>query len=182
MTSAPVHPNEWQQCMNDWQDALTELVTARSQALKRYAFLLCGDDAQAQDLVQDALVRTFSRTRPFTDVSGAEHYVRATILTLYLDQQRRHTTWRRIAHLLPRAEAAANHSRHSDDRHDVQAALAALSPRQRACIVLRYYEDQPIDAIASRIGCAAGTVKRHLSDALERLRPLLAEQADKELR
>ena len=48
--------------------------------------------------------------------------------------------------------------------------------------MLRYYEDQPIDATASRIGCAPGTVKRHLSDALERLRPLLAEQADKELR
>lgn len=92
MTGEPVHPNEWQQCVNDWQDALTELVTARSQAFKRYAFLLCGNDAQAQDLIQDALVRTFSRTRPFTDVSGAEHYVRATILTLYLDQQRRHTT------------------------------------------------------------------------------------------
>ncbi|WP_284329353.1 RNA polymerase sigma factor [Demequina litorisediminis] len=61
---------------------------------------------------------------------------------------------------------------------DVRAALARLSPRERACIVLRFYDDLTVPAIAERLGLAEGTVKRYLSDASARLATELHTVAD----
>jgi RNA polymerase sigma factor (sigma-70 family) len=152
-----------------WRAVLTTLVAERGDALTRYARLICGDSDDAADLVQDALVKTFGRLRNGFTVSSAEAYVRRTILNTYLDGGRRASRWRRIAHFTATPEAQESSAPATDTRVDLDHQLALLSPRERACTVLRYYDDLTVAAIAERLGISTGTVKRYLSDALAKL-------------
>ncbi|MFD2026886.1 sigma-70 family RNA polymerase sigma factor [Promicromonospora aerolata] len=185
-----------------WHEDLETLVARRGGVLVGYAYTLCGDIRQAEDLVQEALVKYCSRlVRPEgrrdratpgmravpldgperrTDrwvdgraVEFAEAYVRRTVLNLYLDGWRRKKKW---AVIEPRV-ATDDRVRFPDSgvtaRADVVQALARLSPRQRACVVLRYFEDMTIEQVAETLGNAPGTVKRHLHDALRVLRDVL---------
>ncbi|MFF3066503.1 RNA polymerase sigma factor [Oerskovia sp. NPDC057915] len=183
--------------MADWDDELTALCTQRGDALVGYAYLLCGNRRDAEDVVQDALVKVFSRlrgrgptterrtevgtppggTRLFSLDDTAEHepdrtvahlegYVRRAILTLYLDGYRRRRHWLGLRHLVGQREGVAGPEAPATARADTARALARLTPRQRACVVLRYYEDLTVPRIAEELGCAEGTVKRHLSDAM----------------
>ncbi len=149
-----------------WQETAATLVEQRGDALLRYAFLLCGSRDDAADLVQDALVRTFGRLRGDFALPAAEAYVRRAILTGFLDGTRRTSKWRSVQHLAARDEDGGDSP---DDRLDLQGGLRHLSPRERACVVLRYYEDLKVDDIAERLGISSGTVKRYLSDALAKL-------------
>jgi len=157
--------------MESWKQTLAELAAGRGLALKRHAFLLCGDDATADDLVQEALIRAFARPLRTPRRDAAEAYVRAIMVNVFIDGVRRSSRWRRTAPLLGAAEPAAG-ADPADQvvaRNTVLAALGGLSPQQRACVVLRFYEDLPVAAVASVLGVAEGTVKRHLSDALTRM-------------
>jgi RNA polymerase sigma factor (sigma-70 family) len=156
---------------SDWQQVATTLVEERGDALLRYAYLLCGSRDDAADLVQDALVATFGRVRGNFTAGAAEAYVRRAILNRYLDGTRRAGRWRSVRHLAARGEEGGAHSPddRSADRLDLQDALRGLGQRERACVVLRYYEDLKVDDIADRLGISSGTVKRYLSDALDRL-------------
>jgi RNA polymerase sigma factor (sigma-70 family) len=155
--------------MTHWERAFTELVRVRGTALTRYAYLLCADPTEAADLVQEGLVRAFVRVRRGKDVDSLEAYVRRAMLTAYLDRRRRRVRWYSVRHLFvgDSSEVSAEESVVAFD--GVRAALAVLSPTQRACVVLRFYDDLPVAEIAERLGCRAGTVKRHLSDAMERM-------------
>jgi RNA polymerase sigma factor (sigma-70 family) len=157
-----------------WEGVLEALVTERGDALVRYAYLLCGDADDAADLVQSGLVATFGRLRNGFALERAESYVRRAIASAYLDRGRRATRWRRIAHLQARPESVDSSDGTVDLHLDVRAQLDALSPRERACIVLRYYEDLKVDDIADRLGISAGAVKRYLSDAHAKLADALA--------
>ncbi|ADB29205.1 transcriptional regulator, LuxR family [Kribbella flavida DSM 17836] len=152
--------------MADWKSAFDELVAVRGPALRGYAYLLAGDAPTAADLVQEALVRVFGRLRVGSDVQQLEGYVRRAILNLYVDDRRREKRWRETRHLLvdpdPPGEDLVT-------TNAVRQALSDLSPKQRACVVLRYYEDLTVPEIADQLGCAEGTVKRHLADARSRL-------------
>lgn len=152
-----------------WENVVTTLVQQRGDALTRYAWLLSGSADDAADLVQDALVKTFGRLGNGFTVAGAEAYVRRAILTGFLDGGRRRTRWRRIAHLESVPDAFESPATASESRIDLQAQLARLSPRERACLVLRYYEDLTVDAIASELGISSGSVKRYLSDGLAKM-------------
>lgn len=182
--------------MTDWDDELTALTTQRGQALVGYAYLLCGNRRDAEDVVQDALVKVFSRlrgrpaakqraagsgdggTRLFTLDDGTtedgtdravrhlEGYVRRAILTLYLDGYRRRRHWLGLRHLVGQRDSTPSPEAPAAARADTAKALAGLTPRQRACVVLRYYEDLTVPRIAEELECAEGTVKRHLSDAM----------------
>lgn len=158
-----------------WEKVVTELVAQRGAALERYAFLLCGNADDAADLVQDALVKTFGRLRNGFTVSSAEAYVRKAVLNAYLDRGRRRSLWRRIAHLEVAQEARDAESPSSDLRLDLSNLLHGLFPRERACVVLRYYEDLKVDDIAQQLGISSGAVKRYLSDALAKLAVSLDE-------
>ncbi len=153
--------------MADWESAFGELLTARGSALRSYAYLLTGERAAASDLVQDALLRVFSRLRLGTDVVQLEGYVRRAMLNQYVDGRRRAKLWRDARHLL------VNPPVHEDAdvtiADEIRQALSTLSPKQRACVVLRYYEDLTVLEIADQLGCAEGTVKRHLADARAKL-------------
>lgn len=158
-----------------WEDVVSALVAQRGDALTRYAYFVSGNADDAADLVQEALVKTFGRVRNGFTVASAEAYVRRAILNTHLDSRRRRQRWRRIAHLTATPEIIDTVEQSSDNTIDLQSQLARLSPRERACIVLRYYEDLKVDDIAEQLEISAGSVKRYLSDALTKLGDILSD-------
>lgn len=162
--------------MTDEHD-LSRMVRERIGALTGYAYLLCGNVKEAEDLVQDAFVKVFSRRRA-PEAATSESYVRRAILTLYLDQYRRRRRWSGIKHLVGVADRQESAELATSAQLDVAVALDSLTPRQRACVVLRYYDDLTVPQVAQSLGCAPGTVKRHLSDAHQALRAILGEDVE----
>lgn len=152
-----------------WDQVATRLVAERGDALVRYATLLTGSPEDGADLVQDALVRTFGRPRMALTVPRAEAYVRRAVLNAVIDRSRREQRWRGIRHLVVEPDAVASAEVATDDRLDLAARVRALSPRQAACVVLRYHEDLPVARIAEVLGISTGAVKRYLSDAIRAL-------------
>jgi len=161
-----------------WEDELDEFARVRGPALVGYGYLLTGELHAAQDLVQDAFVRTFARHRAGTDADRIEAYVRQAMLNIYRDDYRKRRTWFGVRPLVAERAAYGSPDVVAADRVDVHAALGRLSPRERACIVLRHYDDLTVPEIASRLAVSEGAVKRYLSDARMRLEPLLDDGAD----
>lgn len=177
--------------MRTWEAELATLVAERGRALVGYAYALAGDLGQAEDLVQDALVKTFSRSRrrPAAHVvsldddaaapgrapaeGSAEAYVRRAILTLFLDDHRRRRRWAERRHLVAETGHAPAPDRAATAHADVTAALSRLGQRERAAVVLRHYEDLTVPQIARAMNVAEGTVKRYLADATATLRDVL---------
>ena len=159
--------------MPAWEQSLDELVRSRGSALVGYAYLLCGDRREAEDLVQDALVKTFARGRLGLEAVSVEGYVRRAILNTYLDGFRRRQRWAAIRHLVTPDDVVPSGAGAVGDRMDVAAALRALSPRERACVVLRFYEDLTVAGIAEQLVLSQGAVKRYLSDGVRRMEGLL---------
>jgi RNA polymerase sigma-70 factor (sigma-E family) len=150
-----------------WDRELTDLVQQRGAALKRYGYLLCGDSGEAEDLVQEALVRTFTSSRRL-QVTQVEQYVRKIMLNLYLDRARRRKVWQRLLPLTAPQPQPDQHAE-ADLSSDVRTALLELSPRQRACVVLHYYLDLPVPECADTLGLSVGAVKRYLYESRSRL-------------
>lgn len=159
-------------------DVLGVLARERGGVLFGYAMLVTGERAAAEDLVQDALVKVFSRVRQGFTPDDAERYVRRAILTIHVDGARRRTRWRAVRHLLTGEEHADDGAPRVASATDVHVALRSLSPRQRACVVLRYFDDLTVPAISRELGIAEGTVKRYLSDALDSLAAVLGPLED----
>jgi len=156
--------------MTRWDDHLAALLDERYPALVSYARMLTqGDLAAAEDLVHDALIKVFVRTSRFASPGHAEGYVRRAIVSVFIDGTRS-TTRRRRAYArsvtplsTPGPEASVGLAT------DVEKALAELPPRERACIVLRYFDDLTVPQVARHLGIADGTAKRYLADASARL-------------
>lgn len=158
-----------------WERVVTDLVAERGDALLRYASLLCGDRDDAADLVQEALVKTFGRLRNGFGIESAEAYVRRVILNTHLDGGRRRTRWRRVAPLEYVPEQRESDAPGVDVKLDLHDELRKLSPRERACLVLRYYDDLAVADIAGTLRISPGTVKRYLSDGLAKMAIALAD-------
>ena len=152
-----------------WDEVATRLVVERGDALSRYAYLLTGSVDDAADLVQDALVRTFGTPRFGLTLPRAEAYVRRAILNAVIDRSRRDGTWRKVRHLAVAPASVDSPVSATDERLDLISRVRELSPRQAACIVLRYYEDLTVDGVAQVLGISSGAVKRYLSDGLRAL-------------
>lgn len=160
----------------DWESVVTTLVAERGDALTRYAYLISGSRDDAADLVQDALVKTFGRLRNGFTVRSAEAYVRRAILNSYLDGGRRTSRWRKISHLTAVPDTVESTAPATESRLDLGGELMKLAPRERACLVLRYYEDLKVADIAETLDISDGAVKRYLSDGLAKLSSALADQ------
>lgn len=160
-----------------WQDVLDALMRERRAALVGYAFAFAGDLATAEDLVHDAVVRTFAKPRDLRSVPAAEAYVRRAIATTFFNRHRRLVRLRDRAHLLVEDAEHVDPAEGVLRRERVHAALQQLSPRERACAVLRFYEDLTVAQIADVLGVRAGSVKRYLSDGAAKLRAHLGEDA-----
>lgn len=165
-----------------WSAVAETLVVQRGEALSRYAYLLTGNVDDAADLVQDALVRTFGQPRMGLTLPHAEAYVRRAILNAVIDRSRRNGTWRRVRHLALAPESVESPAAASDERLDLAARMRRLAPRQAACIVLRYYDDLTVDAIAAVLGISSGAVKRYLSDGLKALSSAIDPAGDRAAR
>jgi len=159
-----------------WQSVLDELVRERGPALVGHAYLLTGDVRDAEDLVQDALVKVFAGRRGADQVDSAEAYVRRAIHTLFVDGYRRRRRWTAVRHLTAARETSPPDGPHAPpellvgNRLALAQALAALAPRERACVVLHHVEALPVAEIAELLGLSTGAVKRYLSDARAAMR------------
>jgi RNA polymerase sigma-70 factor (sigma-E family) len=150
-----------------------EFLREQLPALVRFAGVLTADTHLAQDLTQDALVRAHARWGRIGRMDRPDLYLRRMITNGYL-------SWRRLASVRstrPVADAARYDRATAPDpairladRDQVAALLATLSRRQRAVLVLRFYEGRSDDEIASILRCAPGTVRSHVSRALADLR------------
>jgi len=158
-----------------------DYVVARSAALCRFAYLLCGDWNRAEDAVQTALTKLYLRWDTLRDIGSIEPYVRRTVLTSIIDERRR-GWFRREAPSSDRPEPGVDvdPATASSDRLAVLAALAQVPPRQRAVLVLRYWEDLSVEQVAELMNCATGTVKSQAAHGLERLRVLLGDRWTRE--
>ncbi|MFT4263125.1 MAG: SigE family RNA polymerase sigma factor [Nocardioides sp.] len=142
--------------------------------LYRRALLLLGDYGQAEDLTQTALAKAYVHWRRLRSPDAAFGYTKA----IMLNEAR--ALWRQASWGREWPTADLPDGRVSDDpalRPAVLDALRELAPRQRAAIVLRYYEDLTVEQTARALGCAVGTVKSQTSDALAKLRLLLGDPA-----
>lgn len=160
--------------MAPWEQVLDDVVRHRRAALVGYACLFA-TPSEAEDLVQDALVRTFARRRTFQDVYAAEGYVRAAIRTAFLDGTRRRKLWRSRAHLFVEQDVRSPEAAVTAGI-DVGAALRGLPPRERTCVVLRYFDDLAAADIAAELGLSEGAVRRYLSDGVAKLRDRLGDR------
>jgi RNA polymerase sigma-70 factor (ECF subfamily) len=157
--------------------ALGDLVLQRGHQLTSYAYLYTGDVAAAQDLVQEALIKVFLRTRQGFVPDVAEAYVRRTITGLYIDGFRRRKRWAVLRPMVASADDADELELATAARIDLRAALATLAPQERAVVVLRFYEDLTVAEVADRMQLAPGTVKRYLSNAMHKLESRLGPVA-----
>ncbi len=149
-----------------WQSLVEDLIAQRGARLVAYAEMLTARDADAEDLFQDALVKCFSRRRSVETVEEAERYARRAMQTMVIDRARaRGARERALDRSFTREPAAAD----VDASIDLRRALRTLSPRERVCVVMKYFDDMTIAQISAHLGLADGTVKRYLSDATKAL-------------
>jgi RNA polymerase sigma factor (sigma-70 family) len=151
------------------EEALVGLIRDRGEALTRYAFLLTGDVAAAQDLVQDALVKVFVRTRSGFTPDVMEAYLRRAIVNVYLDGRRRGKQWTDVQHLLVGDDVRHGPETATADRLDLHAALGTLAPQERAAVVLRFFGELTVPEVADQMGISQGSIKRYLSNAIGKL-------------
>jgi RNA polymerase sigma-70 factor (sigma-E family) len=151
--------------------AFAEFATSRHGALFRYAYLLTGDRGLAEDLVQEALVKTYVGWHRLRDPNNAEAYTRRAITTTAIGWWRR-KSWRaeRPYDDVPDQPVSADDA---TARVWLWNELQKLPPRQRATLILRYYEDLTEPQTAEILGCSVGTVKSQVHDALKKLRARL---------
>ncbi|MGH2595090.1 MAG: RNA polymerase sigma factor [Actinomycetota bacterium] len=155
---------------------LQELYAAHAAEAARLAFLLTGDRALAEDLVQDAFVRVTGRLLHLRNQGAFPAYLRASIVNLVRSHARRAAVERRFVERSRDPGASTSHDRDAAEWQRMRDALLQLPVRQRTAIVLRFYEDLSEAQIADALRCRPGTVKSLISRGTERLRPLLAEE------
>ncbi|MFI6071951.1 SigE family RNA polymerase sigma factor [Actinoplanes sp. NPDC051343] len=150
-------------------------VNGRVTALRRTAYLLCGDAHEADDIVQETLTKLYVRWPRRHSVDNLDAYVNTMLVRNFVDGRRR--GWWKVAltsHVPDRAGAA---EQPMEERSVVRAALAELPPRQQAVLVLRFLCDQPVREVAELLNCSEGTVKSQTSVGLTHLRKLLGADA-----
>ncbi|WP_405058940.1 SigE family RNA polymerase sigma factor [Kribbella sp. NBC_01505] len=153
----------------------SEFAATMIRPLRRTAYLMCGDWHRAEDAAQDALVKLYRKWGRLERREGIRTYAHRAVVTSVLDQARR--PWRR-EHLDDAAEPGQvlpDIGGPVADRLMVVRALAQLPPSQRACVVLRYYNDLSVEETAEVLGVGQGGVKSQTSRGLDRLRELLVQ-------
>jgi RNA polymerase sigma-70 factor (sigma-E family) len=162
------------------KEEFEEFVTSSADDLLRTAYLVVWDLTAAEDLVQECLFRTARRWPRVRSMDHPKAYARRVLVNLALDGAGRRHRHRSELDLRDRPpvddrhdEAAAGAIRMVETTSDLIDALGVLAPRQRAVLVLRYFEDLSESQVAEILGCSVGTVKSTTSRALDRLRHAL---------
>jgi RNA polymerase sigma-70 factor (sigma-E family) len=148
-----------------------EFAATRMPGLLRFAAVLAGDRATAEDLAQEVLIRAYARWDRIGCLDRPELYVRKMMLNEFLNWRRRSSRQIPVGGMAGEpASIAPDHAAEYNEREALLAELGKLPRRQRAVLVLRYYEDRGDSEIADLLGCSPGTVRSHASRALAALR------------
>lgn len=154
------------------ESELSEFTRSRYPALLRRAYLLTGDRGHAEDLVQESLAKMWmARARV---VENPDAYVRRVMTNAFISSTRRRR-WGLVGRDVGREPAVPDPSGGFDEQDRVWQAMLTLPPRQRAVLVLRYYEDLSEDEICAVLGVGPGTVRSQTSKARAKLRALLTD-------
>jgi RNA polymerase sigma-70 factor (sigma-E family) len=158
-------------------DSFDDFVVNRGPALLRFAYLLTGDLHRAEDLVQEVLARVHQRWSRIERAEGAEFYVRTALVRQNISWWRRRSSRsEQPVAVVPDTGAAGDGEQELAARDEMWGLLATLPRKQRAVLVLRFYEDLPDDRIAALLGCSPVSVRVQASRALARLRATLADR------
>jgi RNA polymerase sigma-70 factor (sigma-E family) len=153
-----------------------DFMSARMPSLRRLALLLCQDWHRADDLTQATLTKLYVHWARAAGADDTDAYVRGMLIREFLRE--RQTGWARRVRVTDRLpEEASPHADH-DASLDLQKAVAALPPRQRAVLVLRFYCDMNVEQSAQVLGCTPGTVKSQTVKALGSLRRALGREPE----
>ena len=163
-------PNSTEPVTATRRDRFEELYVAYAPAAIRLAYLLTGDRGLAEDLVQEAFVRFVGRLQYLRDPASCDAYLRRTVVNLSKNHFRHQAVERSYAARHAPARSAAPADADVVPYEAMRAALLQLPERQRAAIVLRYYEDLPESQIAQLLGCRPATVRSLVSRGLHALR------------
>ncbi|GGL13225.1 RNA polymerase sigma24 factor [Sphaerisporangium melleum] len=159
----------------DRHDGFREFVLARRQSLTRTAYLLTGDAHLAEDLLQSVLINVVGQWPKLSANGNPEAYTRKALVNQYISWRRR---LRREWPSADPPEHGVSYDEESVDRIVLRQALAKLTRKQRAVIVLRFWEDLTEAQTAEALGCSVGNVKSQTHRALARLRTLAPELTD----
>ncbi len=146
-----------------------DYVTTRSRALLRTAYVLTGNVADAEDLVQAALAKTYLAWNRIEDRGALDSYVRRAIVNTHISWWRRRRVEEYPTDEIP-DQAVADHAGASDLQDSMRRAVDRLPQRMRAAVMLRYYEDMTEAEVAEVLGVSLGTVKSTVSRAVAKLR------------
>lgn len=158
---------------------ISDMFRAQAPSLVRLARLFVDDRNAAEDLVQEAFIRLARSAHRIDDPAKAPAYLRSIVLNLARDHNRRGLVSMR--HRLPLDRPTAGLDDHllvQDDQRRILDALRELPRRQRACLVLRYYDELGVDDIAATLGVSRNSVKTHLQRGLAALEALLAAEVE----
>ncbi|MBB4687502.1 SigE family RNA polymerase sigma factor [Amycolatopsis jiangsuensis] len=161
------------------EQEFAEYFAAKRDAVRRTAYLLCGDWHKADDLAQTAFVALHRRWKKIRDRAATDAYLRKTLVRAVIDESRRPWRRERQTDVLPEpvpdgpglAERVAT-------REDLLAALKEVPPRQRAVLVLRYFDGLDVGAAAKALGCSEGNVKSQTARGLANLRQVLEREVE----
>lgn len=145
-------------------------VAARWIHLVRTAYLLTGDPHDAEDVTQAALAKAYRSWRRVARMDSPEAYVRRMLVTCNSDRFRKRRVSERLTDSVPDRSVSDSAVAWADERSVLMEALAQLPDRQRAVVVMRYWEDLSEAETADVLGCSQGTVKSQASKALVKLR------------
>ncbi|EIF01048.1 SigE family RNA polymerase sigma factor [Saccharomonospora glauca] len=162
-------------------DEFAEYFAAKRDSVRRTAYLLCGDWHRADDLAQTAFVSLHRRWRRIRDRTAVDAYLRKTLVRAAIDESRR--PWRREQHTdevpEPRGTDTGDAlAERVSTREDLLAGLAKVPSKQRAVLVLRYFEGLDVSSVARALGCSEGNVKSQTARGLANLRAVLGEEVD----
>ena len=161
--------------MSDGTDAdYLAFVNGRITALRRWAYLLCGDAHQADDLVQDTLTTVYAKWHRVSKADNLDGYVHRILIRTFLNDRRR--GWWKVRLFGDSAPERATAGEPTEEREVLRAALSRLTPSQQAVLVLRYLCDQSVADVATYLGVSEGTVKSQTSHALTAMRRILGER------
>jgi RNA polymerase sigma-70 factor (sigma-E family) len=161
------------------EQEFAEYFVARRDAVRRTAFMLCGDWHRADDLAQTAFVALHRRWRKVRDRGALDAYVRRTLVRAMIDETRR--PWRRERQVAELPEVARPDGDLADtvaNRSALLDGLRRVPPRQRAVLVLRFLEGLDVAATAEALKCSEGTVKSQTARGLTALRDVLGDALD----
>ena len=159
------------------EDDFRSFVAARSPSLLWFAHLLTGDRYAAEDIVQTALAKTAAGWSRVRRKDNPEGYVRRAIVNTHLNAVRRRPWREQPREHIPEDVDSRSREHELDDRDSMWHALAGLPPRQRAVLVLRYYDDLDSVEMCAILGCSRETLAVRIHRSLRALRHAIAKES-----